>query len=133
MRRFLVYVNEMVDATSAAFALEDRPAFQDVTLATMAFSMPEYIKNRDGPSDFKPFLKKALRGLVPDEVLLRRKKGFPAPDDSSYARRLRALLQSEDLIFGLNAETIGLDTLGISELIFLWSTLRWCKIRQITL
>jgi asparagine synthase (glutamine-hydrolysing) len=125
MRRFLVYVDEMVDGLSAGFSLEDRPLFQDVRLAELAFGMPEYVKNRQGPTDFKPFLKLALSDLVPKSVLLRPKKGFPAPDDAAYLDRLRAMVAETGLPLGLRLDPGELAELGIGELMFLYSTRRW--------
>ncbi|MFL6130814.1 MAG: asparagine synthetase B family protein [Mycobacteriales bacterium] len=125
MRRFLVYVNDMVDGLSSGFSLEDRPLFQDVQLAELAFGMPEYVKNREGPTDFKPFLKQALRDLVPESVLTRPKQGFPAPDDPAYRDRLRALVIGAGLPGGLALSAGELAELGIGELMFLYSTRRW--------
>jgi asparagine synthase (glutamine-hydrolysing) len=132
MRRFLVYVNEMVDALSAAFSLEDRPIFQDVTLADLAFGMPEYVKNRDGITDVKPFLKQALESFVPKSVLLRPKKGFPAPDDAAFRRQLLTLLQDGGLPFDLTPETARLSELGIGELMFLHSSRRWLALNKLS-
>ena len=131
MRRFLVYVNEMVDGLSAGFALEDRPLFQDIMLAELAFGMPEYVKNRTGLTDFKPFLKLALRDLVPESVLLRPKKGFPPPDDLTFRDQLRILLKEVGLPFGLELDDAELGGMGISELLFLYSTRRWAALHRV--
>ena len=128
MRRFMVYVDEMVDGVSAGLSLEDRPLFQDVRLAELAFGIPEYVKNREGLTDFKPFLKLALRDLVPESVLMRPKKGFPAPDDEVFRGRLRAMLGETGLPFGLDLSGPEVAELGISELMFLYSADRWTKL-----
>lgn len=131
MRRFLVYVNEMVDGLSAGFALEDRPLFQDVQLAELAFGMPEYVKNRTGLTDFKPFLKLALRDLVPESVLSRPKKGFPPPDDLAFRDQLRIMLKEAGLPFGLELDDEELGGMGIGELLFLYSTRRWIALYRL--
>jgi asparagine synthase (glutamine-hydrolysing) len=124
LRRFLVYVNGMVDACSAAFSLEDRPVFQDVGLADLAFGMPEHRK-RDGPTEVKPLLKAALADLVPDRVTYRDKRGFPAPDDPRFAAELRALVGAAGAPFDAGFTTAELARLGVGELLFLYSTRVW--------
>jgi asparagine synthase (glutamine-hydrolysing) len=125
LRRFLVYVNGMVDACSAAFSLEDRPVFQDVGLADLAFGMPEHRKNRDGPTDVKPLLKAALADLVPDRVTHRPKRGFPAPDDPRFAAQLRELVAGAGLPFDADFPAAELAGLGVGELMYLYSTRVW--------
>lgn len=127
LRRFLVYVNGMVDACSAAFSLEDRPVFQDVGLADLAFGMPEYRKNRDGPTDVKPLLKAALAGLVPDSVIHRPKRGFPAPDDPRFAGELQELIRDAGVPFDAAISPRELAGLGIGELLYLYSTQIWLR------
>jgi asparagine synthase (glutamine-hydrolysing) len=125
MRRFLVYVNELVDACSSAHSLEDRPVFQDVTLAELAFGMPEWHKNRLGPGQSKPFLKQALRHLLPTSVLHRHKKGFPAPRDPAFRDRLAGLVRDTGLPYGLRLDEDLLRTVGTGELLFLYSARVW--------
>lgn len=126
MRRFLVYVNDMVDATSATFTLEDRPVFQDVTLAELAFRCPEHLKNTGEPGSHKELLKTALADLLPESVRLRRKQGFPAPADPGYHRRLTELAASLGSPFGLPPVPSALrDELGVGEWMFLASSSAW--------
>ncbi|MFD4829885.1 asparagine synthetase B family protein [Streptomyces uncialis] len=126
MRRFLVYVNDMVDATSSAHTLEDRPVFQDVTLAELAFRSPEHLKSAPTPGSHKDLLKSALADLLPRPVLDRRKQGFPAPVDTAYREAVRNLLTDSGMPFGLPAVPHGLwDELGTSELMFLASGSVW--------
>lgn len=125
MRRFLVYVDDMVDALSMAFSLEDRPVFQDVRLAELALGMPEYVKNREGLTDFKPFLKAALRDLVPEPALLRPKAGFPPPDDAGFSSELRAVLRERGLPFGLDPARLGIEDMPFTGLLFLHTTNAW--------
>lgn len=133
LRRFLVYVNETVDGLSAGFSLEDRPLYQDVGLADLAFGMPEYVKNREGLTTFKPFLKFALSDLVPESVLLRPKQGFPAPDDQAYRERLREMVTAVGGPFGLRLDQRMLGDMGIGELMFLYSTRRWVDLYALTI
>lgn len=126
MRRFLVYVNDMVDLTSSTYTLEDRPVFQDVTLAELAFRCPEHLKSTGRPGDHKDLLKKALGGLLPPSVVRRRKQGFPAPSDPSYREALRGLADEQGMPFGLPEPPRALrDALGTGELMYLASSSAW--------
>ncbi|WP_329612016.1 asparagine synthetase B [Streptomyces brevispora] len=126
MRRFLVYVNDMVDATSATHTLEDRPVFQDVTLTELAFRCPEHLKDTHQPGTHKDLLKTALGDLLPPSVRHRRKQGFPSPADPGYVRRLTELADDLGTPFGLPPVPAGLRAgLGVGEWMFLASTSAW--------
>lgn len=126
MRRFLVYVNDMVDVTSSTFTLEDRPVFQDVTLAELAFRCPEHLKDTNKPGTHKGLLKAALADLLPESVQLRRKQGFPTPTDPGYVRRLTDLADGLGTPFGLPKVPDGLRAeLGVGEWMFLASSSAW--------
>ncbi len=126
MRRFLVYVNDMVDVTSSAHTLEDRPVFQDVTLAELAFRSPEHLKSAGTPGSHKDLLKAALDDLLPHSVLRRRKQGFPAPSDRSYRDALRDLAADCGMPFGLpRVPKDLLPKLGTAEFMLLASSAAW--------
>ncbi|MFE0653142.1 asparagine synthetase B family protein [Streptomyces sp. NPDC059534] len=126
MRRFLVYVNDMVDATSSTFTLEDRPVFQDVTLTELAFRCPEHLKDTNKPGSHKGLLKAALADLMPESVRHRRKQGFPTPTDPRYVRRLTELADGLGTPFGLPPLPADLRAeLGVGEWMFLASSSAW--------
>ena len=126
MRRFLVYVNHMVDITSSAYTLEDRPVFQDVTLAELAFRCPEHLKSPAEPGRHKELLKSALAGLLPEAVARRRKQGFPSPTDPAYREALHRLAAEQGLPFGLTGMPAPLrEALGTGELMYLASAAAW--------
>ncbi|MFF4044741.1 asparagine synthetase B family protein [Streptomyces sp. NPDC001816] len=126
MKRFLVYVNDMVDATSSTFTLEDRPVFQDVTLTELAFRCPEHLKDTNKPGTHKGLLKAALADLLPESVQLRRKQGFPTPTDPGYVRRLTDLADGLGTPFGLPQLPAELRAeLGVGEWMFLASSSAW--------
>ncbi|HET6354364.1 asparagine synthetase B [Streptomyces sp.] len=128
MRRFLVYVNDMVDLTSSTYTLEDRPVFQDVTLAELAFRCPEHLKSPWVPGRHKELLKTALGTLLPPAVVQRRKQGFPSPTDPVYEQALRNLAAEQGLPFGLTGLPGHLhDALGAGELMFLASSSAWLE------
>ncbi|MGE0451754.1 MAG: asparagine synthase (glutamine-hydrolyzing) [Vicinamibacterales bacterium] len=66
-----------VDRMSMAASLETRAPFLDVDVMELAFSMPGHLKMRG--RDRKHVLKQALRGIVPEAVLTRKKEGFSIP------------------------------------------------------
>ncbi|MCB2155846.1 asparagine synthase (glutamine-hydrolyzing) [bacterium] len=66
-----------VDHTTMAFGLEARSPFLDHHLMDHAASIPASIKF--GNVELKRHLKRVLRGIIPDEVMDRPKKGFSVP------------------------------------------------------
>ncbi|MEM6530274.1 MAG: asparagine synthase-related protein, partial [Chloroflexota bacterium] len=66
--------------------------FEDPELVELAFSLPLEYKLRNG--DFKRVLKDAVRGLVPDEVLERPKRGFAPPSSEWLRGALRPLVDT---------------------------------------
>jgi len=66
-----------VDKVSMSVSLEARVPFLDRELVDFSFDIPEYWKTRNGEAKY--ILKKAVEGLIPDELIYRRKMGFGAP------------------------------------------------------
>lgn len=93
-----------VDRASMLNGLETRSVFLDNDLVDFTRSLPASYKF-DGKTR-KLVLKKALRGMVPDEVLNRPKKGFGIP--------LMAWLKDMD-ISTKKADTFALDKIEISS------------------
>src|SRR5205085_5834166 len=62
------------DRASMMVSLEVRSPFLDQDVAEFARRIPHAFKYRDGTTKY--LLKSALRGVVPDALLDRRKKGF---------------------------------------------------------
>jgi len=65
------------DAMSMAHSLETRPILLDHVLAAYAFALPSSYKLRQGRG--KAVFVEALRGLLPEDVLRRPKRGFELP------------------------------------------------------
>jgi len=80
-----------VDRMSMATSLETRAPFLDVDVMELAFSMAGTLKIRDGVRKF--VLKEAMRGLVPDRILYRRKEGFSIPMKNWLRRELAPLMR----------------------------------------
>lgn len=66
-----------VDKMSMGVSLEARVPFLDHKFVEMAMSIPEAFKTRHG--SLKYIFKKAVRNLIPDELIDRKKQGFSVP------------------------------------------------------
>ena len=66
-----------VDKMSMGVSLEGRVPFLDHKFVELAMSIPEKFKTKDGV--LKYILKKAVRGIIPDEIIDRPKQGFGVP------------------------------------------------------
>ena len=70
------------DKLAMAHSVEGRVPFLDNDLVTMAARIPAQFKLHANQS--KIVLKEAMRGLLPEETLRRRKQGFTPPDQAWY-------------------------------------------------
>ena len=66
-----------VDKMTMATSVEARVPFLDHKLVEFAMTIPQGMKFKNGET--KHILKRALKGVVPDRVLARKKMGFGAP------------------------------------------------------
>jgi asparagine synthase (glutamine-hydrolysing) len=66
-----------VDKMSMGVSLETRVPFLDHKFVELAMSIPQSVKTRNGTS--KHILKKAVRGVIPDVLIDRKKQGFGVP------------------------------------------------------
>lgn len=82
-----------VDKMSMGVSLEGRVPFLDHKLVELALSVPEAVKMRNGT--LKYILKKSVRGLIPDELIDRRKQGFGVPVAEWLMDRLGARTRRE--------------------------------------
>ena len=80
-----------VDRMSMATSLETRAPFLDADVMELAFSMPGHLKIRNG--ERKWVLKQAMRGLLPETILTRRKQGFSIPMKNWLRRDLQPLMR----------------------------------------
>ena len=81
------------DRNSMRWSVESRVPFLDRSLVEFALSLPEcFLVDPSGTS--KAVLRKAMKGLVPDEILLRRDKvGFETPDTMWLDRQREVLAE----------------------------------------
>ena len=82
-----------VDKMSMGVSLEARVPFLDHKFVELAMSIPESLKTQNGI--LKNILKKAVRGLIPDELIDRKKQGFGVPVYEWFFDRLGKIAQYE--------------------------------------
>ena len=82
-----------VDKMTMGVGLEARVPFLDHELVAFAMSIPSERKVRGGR--LKHLLKNAVTGLVPVELIERRKQGFGVPVDDLFAGRLSEVATTE--------------------------------------
>jgi asparagine synthase (glutamine-hydrolysing) len=82
-----------VDKMSMGVSLEGRVPFLDHKFVELALSIPTEVKTRNGT--LKHILKKAVRGLIPDELIDRKKQGFGVPVYEWFFDRLGAQARQE--------------------------------------
>jgi asparagine synthase (glutamine-hydrolysing) len=82
-----------VDKMSMGVSLETRVPFLDHKFVEFGMSIPASIKTRKG--NLKHILKKAVRGVIPDEVIDRKKQGFAAPIPEWFRGNLGVVARRE--------------------------------------
>jgi len=82
-----------VDKMAMGVSLEGRVPFLDHKLVELAMSIPENVKTRNG--ELKHILKKGVRGLIPDQLIDRKKQGFGVPVYEWFFDRLGAQAKQE--------------------------------------
>jgi len=66
-----------VDKMTSMNSLEARVPYLDYRLVELAFSIPQELKLKNNTTKY--ILKKAVEGIIPEEIINRKKKGFDAP------------------------------------------------------
>lgn len=79
LKTYLVALLMKQDKMSMAASIETRVPFLDHHLVELAFSLPDRCKVHW--AEGKHLLRQACRGLLPDEIIRRPKRGFPVPID----------------------------------------------------
>lgn len=100
-----------VDKMSMATSLECRVPFLDHEFVSLAMSIPEEVKTRGG--ELKGILKNAVRGLIPDELIDRKKQGFGVPVQDWLVGELGQTIRTEVERFA--SETNLLDRRALDE------------------
>jgi len=84
-----------VDKMSMAHSIETRVPFLDEDVVEFALSIPSTMKRRGGV--YKYILKEAARGLVPDDIIDRKKWGFCGSATNMLTSRLAAFAEERVL------------------------------------
>jgi asparagine synthase (glutamine-hydrolysing) len=82
-----------IDKMSMGVSLEGRVPFLDHKFVELAMSIPESVKTKNGI--LKYILKKTVRGLIPDELVDRKKQGFGVPVYEWFFDRLGRVARKE--------------------------------------
>jgi asparagine synthase (glutamine-hydrolysing) len=77
IKTYLVELLMKQDQMSMSASIESRVPFLDHKLVEFAATLPDRMKLRGFTT--KRILREAIRGLLPDEILTRKKMGFPVP------------------------------------------------------
>jgi asparagine synthase (glutamine-hydrolysing) len=86
-----------VDKMSMGVSLEGRVPFLDHEFVALALSIPSRLKLKDG--ELKHVLKRAVRGVIPDDVIDRPKQGFGVPVNEMLPGRLLTVARREVAYF----------------------------------
>jgi len=99
---------------SMAASLESRVPFLDHKLVEFATSLPEKMKLRGWTTKYA--LRRAMRGVLPPQILTRKKMGFPVPIGSWFRGPFRQVV--EEYVLGERALGRGLfNTSYVRELV----------------
>jgi len=85
-----------VDKMTMAAGIEARVPFLDYRLVEFSLQIPEFLKYKDGTTKY--ILKKACEGIIPDEVIYRKKVGFNAPTTRWFKSGHYFKAQLQDLL-----------------------------------
>jgi asparagine synthase (glutamine-hydrolysing) len=104
LTRWLPLLLDRKDRLSMAYGLEVRVPFTDHRLVEYVWNVPWAMKEADGIE--KGLLRTAAHGLLPADLLRRRKSIYPGAADQAYQRAIDAqlrglLVQPEAPLFGL--------------------------------
>lgn len=100
-----------VDKMSMGASLEARVPFLDHKIVELAMGLPESAKA--GSGELKAVLKRAVRGVIPDDVIDRPKQGFGVPIDEWFDRELGVYARRELEAFCADADFLDLDAVRL--------------------
>lgn len=102
-----------IDKMSMGVSLEGRVPFLDHKFVELTMSIPSALRFKDG--NLKSILKRSVQGLIPDEVIHRKKQGFGVPVHDWVLGRLGSVMRTAVLDFC--NETDLLDRRAVTELL----------------
>jgi asparagine synthase (glutamine-hydrolysing) len=93
-----------VDKMSMGVSLEARVPFLDHKFVELGMSIPASLKTKNGI--LKYVLKKAVRGVIPDEIIDRKKQGFAAPITEWFDQSLGDVARTQLKEFCINTDLL---------------------------
>ena len=100
-----------VDRMTMAHSLEARPPLLDHRLVEFAATIPAKFRLRDGTTKY--LFKQAMRGILPDSIIDRRKQGFAVPMSRWFRGELAAF--ARDVLLSDTCRQRGIFNLGYIE------------------
>src|SRR6202045_1491743 len=104
-----------IDKMSMGVSLEARVPFLDHRFVALALSIPTNVKVPGGGGELKHVLKRAVRGVIPDELIDRPKQGFRVPVEEWLLRELGDRTRTE--VAEMCAQTDLLDSTEAARLL----------------
>ena len=101
------YLHELLmkqDQMSMAASIESRVPFLDHKLVEFTARMPQSMKLRGGTT--KWILREAMKGILPDEIIHRRKMGFPVPVGNWFRGQYKHII--DEYVLGARATDRGI-------------------------
>jgi asparagine synthase (glutamine-hydrolysing) len=105
------------DQMSMATSIESRVPFLDHEFVEFSTRVPDHMKLRNGEGKY--IVKKAIEGLVPHEIIYRKKMGFPTPLRQwlrdPRANRFYEIMRAKDGVLAAFIDPVALDALIHSQ------------------
>jgi asparagine synthase (glutamine-hydrolysing) len=92
LKTFLVGMLMVEDKMGMAFSLETRFPFLDKEILDFSMCVPSSFKYKQ--NEAKILLKQAMKGILPEEAIYKRKQGFTPPDKTWYKNELRYYIKN---------------------------------------
>jgi len=112
-KTYLVELLMKQDQMSMATSIESRVPFLDHEFVEFSTRVPDHMKLRNGEGKY--IVKKAIEGLVPHEIIYRKKMGFPTPLRQwlldAKSESLFSLLRARDGLLAQYIDAAALDRL----------------------
>jgi len=96
-----------VDKMSMGVSVESRVPFLDHKFVEFVMSIPSGMKTKNGTQKY--ILKKALKGVIPDAIIHRKKQGFGVPIHEWFFDKLGERAHSEVLSFAGSTDYFNMD------------------------
>jgi asparagine synthase (glutamine-hydrolysing) len=121
-----------VDKMSMGVSLETRVPFLDHKFVELAMSIPAHLKFKNGV--LKNILKKAVRGVIPDQLIDRKKQGFGVPIHEWFQDKLGQTIKNDMQRFCQQFDILNPSAVNLlieqrcgTQLWYLFNFVQWWK------